>query len=160
MLSCFSCVRLFVAPWTVARQAPPSKGFPRQEYWSGLPCPPPRDLPDPGLEPASLMSPAMTGGFFTTSATWGAHAVLGMDLKRRWPGSKAPRVPFGSWAHLPPQLHEQAGGAKPMRAQTLLWFASSFGIFPVFFFPQVPISLFGNLESRVDPEKHPGAVGI
>ena len=41
-------------------------GFSRQEYWSGLPFPPPRDLPKPGLEPASLMSPASAGGFFTT----------------------------------------------------------------------------------------------
>ena len=44
--------------------------FSRQEYWSGLSCPPPGDLPDPGIEPSSLMSPALAGGFFTTSATW------------------------------------------------------------------------------------------
>ena len=43
-----------------------------QEYWSGLPCPPPGDIPDPGIEPASLMSPALVGGFFTTSVTWEA----------------------------------------------------------------------------------------
>ena len=48
-----SCVRLFVTPWTVARQAPLSMGFSRQEHWSGLPCPPPGDLPDPGIEPES-----------------------------------------------------------------------------------------------------------
>ena len=47
-------------------------GFSRQEYWSRLPCPPPGDLPDPGIEPMSLMSPALAGGFFTTSATWEA----------------------------------------------------------------------------------------
>ena len=47
-------------------------GFSRQEYWSGLPCPPPRDLPDPGMEPISLMSLALAGRFFTTSATWEA----------------------------------------------------------------------------------------
>ena len=58
--------------WTVALQAPLSMGFSRQEYWSGLPCPPPRDLPDPGMEPVSLMSPALTGRFFTPSATWEA----------------------------------------------------------------------------------------
>ena len=45
-------------------------GFSRQEYWSGLPCPPPRDLTDPGIKPVSLMSPALAGRFFTTSATW------------------------------------------------------------------------------------------
>ena len=48
-----SRVRLLVTPWTVALQAPLSMGFPRQEYWSGLPCPPPGDLPDPGIEPTS-----------------------------------------------------------------------------------------------------------
>ena len=49
--------------------------FSRQEYWSGLPCPPPGDLPDPGTEPVSLLSPALAGGFFTTSATWEAPAA-------------------------------------------------------------------------------------
>ena len=53
----------FATPWTVAHQAPLLMGFPRQEYWSGLPFPSPRDLPDPGIEPAS---PALAGGFFTT----------------------------------------------------------------------------------------------
>ena len=59
--------------WTIARQAPLSMGFSRQEYWSRLPFPPPGDLPDPGIEPVSLMSPALAGGFFTTSATWEAQ---------------------------------------------------------------------------------------
>ena len=59
--------------WTVAHQGPLSMGFFGQGYWSGLPCPPPGDLPDPGIELASLMSPALAGGFFTTSATWEAH---------------------------------------------------------------------------------------
>ena len=53
----------FVTPGTVACQAPPSMGFSRQEYWSGLPFPPPGDLPDPGTEP---VSPALAGRFFTT----------------------------------------------------------------------------------------------
>ena len=48
-----SCVRLFATPWTAAHQAPLSMGFSRQEYWSGLPCPPPGDLPNPGVEPRS-----------------------------------------------------------------------------------------------------------
>ena len=48
-----SHVRLFATPWTVAHQAPPSVGFSRQEYWSGLPFPSPGDLPDPGIEPGS-----------------------------------------------------------------------------------------------------------
>ena len=63
-------VRPFVTLWTVACQSPPSMGFSRQEYWNGLPCPPPGDLPDPGIKPTSFMSLALAGGFFTTSATW------------------------------------------------------------------------------------------
>ena len=66
MLRRFSCVWLFVTLWTVAQQTPLSMGFSRQEYWSGLPRPPPGDLPNPGIEPMSLMSPALAGGFFTT----------------------------------------------------------------------------------------------
>ena len=54
VLSCFSCVQLFATLWTVARQAPLSMGFSRQEYWSGLPYPPPGDLPNLGMEPTSL----------------------------------------------------------------------------------------------------------
>ena len=56
--SCFSPVQLFVIPWTIALQAPLSMGFSRQEYWSGLPCPP-GDLPDPGIKLMSLVSPAL-----------------------------------------------------------------------------------------------------
>ena len=56
MLSRFYCVQLCATLWTVACQAPLSMGFSRQEYWSGLPCAPPGDLPDPGIEPESLTS--------------------------------------------------------------------------------------------------------
>ena len=69
MLSCFSRVWLSVTPWTIAHQASLSMGFSRQEYWSGLPCPSRGHLPNPGIEPASLTSPALAGGFFTTSTT-------------------------------------------------------------------------------------------
>jgi len=75
VLSWFSCVLLFATPWIVAGQAPLSMGFFRQEYWSGLPCPLPGDLPHPGMEPASLTFPALAGGFFTTSATCEAQAT-------------------------------------------------------------------------------------
>ena len=68
MLSRFSCVRLFVTPWSVACQVPLSMGFSRQEHWSGLPCSPLRDLPDPGTEPMSLLSPTLAEGFFTTES--------------------------------------------------------------------------------------------
>ena len=55
----FSRVQLFATPWTVARQAPLSMGFPRQEYWSGVAVSPPGDLPDPGIEPTSPSSLAL-----------------------------------------------------------------------------------------------------
>ena len=69
-----SRVRLFVTPWTAAHQAALSMGFSRQEYWS-VAISSPGDLPDPGIEPASLMSPALAGRFFTTSTTWEALSV-------------------------------------------------------------------------------------
>ena len=59
-------VRLFVAPWTVAYQAPLSVEFSRQEYWSVLPFPTPGNLPNPEIKPTYLESPALAGGFFTT----------------------------------------------------------------------------------------------
>ena len=71
-VSVLSRVQVFATPQTVAHQAPLSMGFPRQEYWSVLPFPPPGDLPDPGIEPSSLVSPALVGGFFTNCATWEA----------------------------------------------------------------------------------------
>ena len=55
----FHNVQLFVTPWTVAHQAPLPTGFSRQEYWTELPCPPPRDPPDPGIKPKSPVSPAL-----------------------------------------------------------------------------------------------------
>ena len=64
----FSHVQLFVAPRTVAHQAPLSMEFSRQEYLSELPFPPPGDLPDPGIRPTSLASPALAGEFFTTES--------------------------------------------------------------------------------------------
>ena len=65
VLSHFSCVPLCNL-WTVAHQAPLSMRFSRHEYWSGLPFPPPGDLPNPGIEPMCPVSPALAGGFFTT----------------------------------------------------------------------------------------------
>ena len=63
-----SC-RLPATPLTAPRQAPRSAGFPRQGYWSGVPFPPPGGLPDPGVEPQPLASPALAGRLFTTSAS-------------------------------------------------------------------------------------------
>ena len=81
MESRFSRVQLFVTPWTTARQVPRSMGFSRQEYCSGLPLPPPGDLPDPGTKPESLISPALAGRFFTTSVTWEAPTVRNLQLE-------------------------------------------------------------------------------
>ena len=64
-----SCLSL----WDPMDCSPPASsfvGFSRQEYWSGLPCPPPGHLPDPGIRPTSLLSPALAGEFFTTGTTW------------------------------------------------------------------------------------------
>ena len=71
-------------------------GFSRQECWSGLPCSPPGDLPDPGIEPKSLLSPALAGRFFTTSSAWEASKV-GQTLERlggsmKWIGSPSALV--------------------------------------------------------------------
>ena len=92
-----SRVWLFATPWTVAHQAPLSMGVFRQEYWNGLPCPPPEDLPDPMIESASLTSPAKAGRFLTLLATWESQqGYLGFTLKysgtnkgSRWSRNKA-----------------------------------------------------------------------
>ena len=68
----FSSIWLSVTLWTVTHQAPLSMRFSSQEYWTRLPYPPPGDLPNPRIKPAYLTSPALAGGFFTTSATWEA----------------------------------------------------------------------------------------
>ena len=69
------CVRL-CNPIDYGRQASLSMGFSRQEYCRGLPFPPPGDLLNPGIEPASLMSPTLAGEFFTTSTTWEAQKLI------------------------------------------------------------------------------------
>ena len=79
-----------VTSWTVAHQAPPSMGFSKQEYWSGLPFPSPGDFPHPGIKHASLMSPALAGGFFTTSATWEAQYSCAHQL----PSCQVQILPF------------------------------------------------------------------
>ena len=85
----FSCVSLFATRWTVACQVPLSMGFPRQEYWSGLPCPSPRDLREPGMEPTS---PALQADSLSTESPgkppkmYTEYLTLGQVLFRvlRW----------------------------------------------------------------------------
>ena len=80
----YVCAQLcltFCDPMTVAHQGPLSMGFSRQEYWSGLLFPPPGDLLDPGIEPESLVSPALSGKFFYRCTTWEAQIKTYIDLK-------------------------------------------------------------------------------
>ena len=81
MLSHFSHGQLFTSLQTVTRLAPLSMEFSRKEYWSGLPCPSPGDLLDPGIKPTSLVSPTLAGGFFHTSATWEVHKYVYMHAR-------------------------------------------------------------------------------
>ena len=79
-----SCVQLSVTPWTVACQASLSMGFSGQENWSGLPFPTLEDLPNPGIEPRSPVSPALAGGFFTTAPPGkpSEHCCLAIKTKK------------------------------------------------------------------------------
>ena len=91
-VSVLSRVWRFATPWTLACQAPLSVGSSRQEYWSGLPCPPPGDLPDPGIKLASLMSPALAAvsDFCTIQRTFtgvGEHEFRWVE-GRFWKASK------------------------------------------------------------------------
>ena len=79
---CLSSVCFFATPWTVAHQTLLSMGFFRQENWSGLPCPPSRHIPDPGIEPTSLTSPALAGGFLIISTTWEILYIIYNLLKK------------------------------------------------------------------------------
>ena len=79
VLSHFNLVRLCVTLWTIARQALLSMGFSRQEYWSGSPCPPPGNLPDPRIEPGSLVSSALAGRFSTTTTFVACVSLLGVQ---------------------------------------------------------------------------------
>ena len=76
-LSHFCCVQLFAILWTMACQATLSMEFSRQQYWSGLSCPPPGFRPDPGIEPTSVsQSPALADVFFTTITIWEVPVIM------------------------------------------------------------------------------------
>ena len=96
MLNLFSHIWLFVAPWTVACQAPLSMEFSRQEYWNRLPFLPPGDLPHPWFEPMSPESPALAGGFFTTNGSW--EALLGcIEVLLLWTSGQWEVIQDGFW---------------------------------------------------------------
>ena len=83
----------------IAHQVLLSVGFSGQEYWSGLPCLPPGDLPDPGMEPESLMSPALAGRFFTTSTFWEAQPNVMTVLITRFLKLKS-FIYYNFWSHI------------------------------------------------------------
>ena len=94
LVSLFSRVQLFVVLWTIAHQVLLSMGISGKEYWSGLPCPSPGDLPNPGTEPTSLMFPALAGSFFTTCATWEARRGFRVGNKHLYFGYIASVAPL------------------------------------------------------------------
>ena len=115
-----SCVQLFLTPWTVAHKAPLPMKFPRQEYWSRVPFPIPGNLPDPGIQPASPVSLALAGRFFTTSATWEA---LGCRRLRSNSGNiSCSRHTVGSQTHSRFTATKQTGqeGVPPFSGARLL----------------------------------------
>ena len=128
-----NCVRLFVTPWTVAHQAPLSMGFSRQEYWSGLPCPPLGNLPDPGIEPTS---PALQADSLFTELLASFHyqwwkqqqallflfLLLTEDWKWKWSRSVVPDSlpPHGQWPAPSSSVHGI------FQARVLEWVAISF----------------------------------
>ena len=89
-----------VSPWTVARQAPLPVGLSRQEYWNGLPFPPPGDLLTQGcIQPKSLVAPAMADRFFTTESPGKPHIYTQWDIIQ--PSNKKEILPFGTtWVNL------------------------------------------------------------
>ena len=133
----FGCVQLFATPGTVARQAPLSVGFSRRECWSGLPFPSPGDLPQPGIEPASLTSPALASGFFTTSATclvttvtwcrnhWGCVCT---PWALRIPASPSIPGSYWSWGMRPRKIKRAASLEAIQHNQSPLTFFFSGGL--------------------------------
>ena len=116
----FSCVRLFVTLWTTAHQAPLSMGFYRQEHWSGLPCPPPGDLPDPGIK---LAFPTSAGVFFITGPQ-------GMPQSPPSPSEKPDSLPLFTWPSL--AITTQAP-VQPAAKTTSIPHFTHFILFPHFF---------------------------
>ena len=107
------------SPWTIAQQAPLSLGFCQQEYWSGVPLPPPGDLPNPGIQPVSPTYPALAGRFFTTSATWEAQpesylwnlASQDFNILSEWPWTCFQRLQWSSEAWTTAGIWKQLGQA-------------------------------------------------
>ena len=113
----------------IVHQAPLSMGFSRREYWSKLPFPPPEDLPKPGIEPSSLMSPVLAGRFFITSTTWEAPSWNRLHSKTRRAIATATAKSLQSCLALcDPIDGSPPGSSAPgiLQARTLEWAAISF----------------------------------
>ena len=90
LLSCFSHVQLFAILWTVAHQAPLSRGFSRQEYWSGLPCPSPGNLPNPGNKPVSPVYPALLANSLLLKPLGKPISCLHFSKENKWSATPCP----------------------------------------------------------------------
>ena len=134
VLSRFSRLGLFATLWTVARQAPLSVGLSGQEYWSGLSFHPPGGLPDPGIDSASLMSPALGGRFFTTTDTWEAALKLQWLRKGKIRFCGGVKWPPSGQSHSDGSKHLSYGGqSDPLRNPKLVFFSFLFFSFFVQF---------------------------
>ena len=143
VLSHFSPVQLGAPLWTVAHQTPLPMGFSRWEHWSGSPCLLPEDLPDPGNEPTSLTSPALSGGFFITSATWEAHNKVHLLPN--------PLIhPYGYTSQGPTQLPSKSSQGYPFLASIPWWWNLLFSS-PVLFDSLWP---HGLLHARIPVPHH------
>ena len=102
MLHHFSRVQLLATHWTAAHQAPPSMGSSRQESWSGLPCPPPGDLPDPGVKPTSPATPALQVEFLPLSHQGSPTGTFIPTFQMKKRRSRETQVQ-NEWQQFPPQ---------------------------------------------------------
>ena len=108
-----------------------SMGFSKQEYWSELPCPPPGDLPDSGIKPKSLMSPALAGGFFTTSVTWEALVIRMLFSKYSFPTSLYSVQPLSRvWLFATPSTAAYQASLSITHARNLLKLMSIESVMP------------------------------
>ena len=127
VLSPFHHIRPFATLWTTACQAPLSMGFSRQEHWSRLPCPPPGGLPDLGIEPVFIASPASpAGGFFTTSTTCEAQQCTQSTNHKLYHQTHKKQAVNSGWS--------KVGMWKPVKQRTAKSFVRSHSSVSLFIF--------------------------
>ena len=150
-----SRVWLFAIPRTVAHQVPLSTGFPRQEYWSRLPFPPPGDLPNPGTGPVSPVSPVLAGGFLTTEPSRKPPGYLWLSVKSRVPKPSYFQIcPLNAYSRMIENFHKEGWEPKNWCFQIVV-LEKTFEN-PLDSWEIKPINLKGNqpgiLIGRTDPE--------